>query len=262
MCFSAKASFIAATALTACGVASLKKTQKHAFKPLAMIPLLFAVQQLLEGIVWITINNHDADSIMHGVAVYGFLFFSSMFWPIYVPWALYIAEPRSSEASSDRPSSTPLSLTEETPPARRSFKRRLGKNTLVGRKFWLVELTLLGSLVSLMSFLSLVFVGIKATAIGHHVVYDFATTAPVASMLYNLFMFFYVIAIVGAFFISSIPHMWILGICALLSFFAAKILYALAFGSIWCFAAAVGSPALCAILWYQQKNDTNYNLPT
>lgn len=46
MCFSASASFIAGASLSAIGVAALRNTEKRTEQPLAMIPLLFGVQQL------------------------------------------------------------------------------------------------------------------------------------------------------------------------------------------------------------------------
>ena len=59
MCFSASASFIAGTSLSALGVVSLRRTELKTEQPLAMIPLLFGLQQLSEGVVWLTFS-HDA----------------------------------------------------------------------------------------------------------------------------------------------------------------------------------------------------------
>ena len=49
MCFSAPASFIAGTALSVIGVAALKRTESKSEIPFALIPLLFGIQQLIEG---------------------------------------------------------------------------------------------------------------------------------------------------------------------------------------------------------------------
>ena len=57
MCFSASASFIAGTTLCAVGVATIKRTEARSELPLAMIPLMFGVQQLIEGVVWLTFTN-------------------------------------------------------------------------------------------------------------------------------------------------------------------------------------------------------------
>ena len=51
MCFSASASFIAGTSLSAVGVAALRNTKARSEQPLAAIPLLFGIQQLTEGVI-------------------------------------------------------------------------------------------------------------------------------------------------------------------------------------------------------------------
>ncbi len=57
MCFSATASFIAGSALSAGGIVTLRMTARRAEIPFAMIPLLFGVQQLIEGMVWLSLAN-------------------------------------------------------------------------------------------------------------------------------------------------------------------------------------------------------------
>jgi hypothetical protein len=59
VCFSASASFIAGTSLCAVGVATLKRAEAKTELPFAMIPLLFGIQQLTEGVIWLTFS-HDA----------------------------------------------------------------------------------------------------------------------------------------------------------------------------------------------------------
>jgi len=59
MCFSASASFIAGMSLSAIGVAALRNTEARTEQPLAMMPLLFGVQQLTEGVTWLTFS-YDA----------------------------------------------------------------------------------------------------------------------------------------------------------------------------------------------------------
>lgn len=50
MCFSATASFIASTTLCVIGVATLKNTKASDEVPFAMIPFIFGIQQLIEGV--------------------------------------------------------------------------------------------------------------------------------------------------------------------------------------------------------------------
>lgn len=54
MCFSATASFIAGVSLSALGAATVKKAELKAEIPFAMIPLLFGVQQIIEGMLWLS----------------------------------------------------------------------------------------------------------------------------------------------------------------------------------------------------------------
>lgn len=80
MCFSAPASFIAAGGLAVIGTAALKVAPKKQ-KILAVMPLLFAVQQALEGIQWLALNRGTTCPL----AGYGFLSLALLWWPIYVP---------------------------------------------------------------------------------------------------------------------------------------------------------------------------------
>lgn len=90
MCFSAPASFIAGTALSAIGLAALRNTRKRTEVPFAMIPLLFGIQQFTEGVIWLTFG-YDA-SILKETMTYLYSVFSHVLWPIYVPLAVGIME--------------------------------------------------------------------------------------------------------------------------------------------------------------------------
>ncbi len=90
MCFSAPASFVAGTALTAIGVAALRNTKVRTEVPFAMIPLLFGIQQLTEGVIWLTFN-YDAPILKESMT-YLYSVFSHVLWPIYVPLAIGIME--------------------------------------------------------------------------------------------------------------------------------------------------------------------------
>lgn len=56
MCFSATASFVAAAGLAPVGIVSLvmaRRLEPERWRPLALMPILFAIQQALEGCVWL-----------------------------------------------------------------------------------------------------------------------------------------------------------------------------------------------------------------
>lgn len=91
MCFSAQASFLVGTGLTAFGahlLRSVKKTNEYFF---FAIPLLFGIQQLCEGIVWITQGNTVLDHY-NILGRYAFIFFAFILWPTWVPFALWKLE--------------------------------------------------------------------------------------------------------------------------------------------------------------------------
>lgn len=80
MCFSATASFAASAALGATGVVTMK-TAKKKDRLFASMPILFAVQQFFEGLVWVLPIGGTA-----GLgAAYAYLFFALLFWPVFAP---------------------------------------------------------------------------------------------------------------------------------------------------------------------------------
>lgn len=90
MCFSASASVIAGTSLSAVGVAALRNTEARSERPFAMIPLLFGIQQLTEGVIWLTFS-HDAP-LLKQTMTYVYSGFSHVLWPMYVPFAMGVLE--------------------------------------------------------------------------------------------------------------------------------------------------------------------------
>ena len=90
MCFSATASLVAGTSLSAIGVATLTNVRQRSEIPFAMIPLLFGIQQLTEGVLWLTFV-HEAPQLKQAVT-YLYSGFSHVLWPIYVPFAIGVLE--------------------------------------------------------------------------------------------------------------------------------------------------------------------------
>lgn len=91
MCFSATASFSAGAFLLGLGTLTLKSARNRREWPFAAIPLLFAVQQLIEGVIWLTFS-HEAP-LLNAVMTHAYSFFSHVLWPIYVPVAVLLIEP-------------------------------------------------------------------------------------------------------------------------------------------------------------------------
>lgn len=88
MCFSATASFVAGGALSVSGVLTLSKAKTKKEVPFAGIPLLFGIQQAIEGVVWLSFGF----PVLNTVATYGFSMFSHVLWPIFVPVAILLLE--------------------------------------------------------------------------------------------------------------------------------------------------------------------------
>jgi hypothetical protein len=92
MCFSTEASFTTAFILGVTGYASLKNISSCSQFFLAAIPLLFAIQQLAEGFVWIQLNR-QLESNAFFMSVHSiFLAFAFLVWPIWIPLSLALLE--------------------------------------------------------------------------------------------------------------------------------------------------------------------------
>jgi hypothetical protein len=91
MCFSAIVSFSAAAGLSLLGIATMSRTTSNRELLLAAFPCLFALQQTLEGLVWLG-HSDSALSSITAVGVYGFLLFASLLWLVLSPLAIYLLE--------------------------------------------------------------------------------------------------------------------------------------------------------------------------
>ncbi len=90
MCFSAQASFVAAITLTAIGIASIRQANDKT-RLLACMPLVFAIQQLAEGVIWLGPNSHSSIPYAKNI----FLIIAFFVWPLYIPIALFWIEKES-----------------------------------------------------------------------------------------------------------------------------------------------------------------------
>ena len=90
MCFSASASFSAGAVLLGLGALTLKSARRSRELPFAAIPLLFAIQQLSEGVIWLTFR-YEAPQV-NAVMTHVYSFFSHVLWPVYVPMAVLLIE--------------------------------------------------------------------------------------------------------------------------------------------------------------------------
>ncbi|MEZ5997834.1 MAG: DUF6629 family protein [Hyphomonas sp.] len=91
MCFSATASFTVAAACAGAGLFAVQRCPSRDLMPLALMPLGFAVQQAVEGMVWLRIGNSAARTDV-GLWPALFVLFATVVWPAYVPFAARAAE--------------------------------------------------------------------------------------------------------------------------------------------------------------------------
>lgn len=93
MCFSEPVSFAAGGLLIAGGAFAGWKALNvnKRYLPIALMPVMAGVQQLMEGHVWMGLGQADAFMVWWGAM--GFIFFSWLIWPIWIPFAIYVLEP-------------------------------------------------------------------------------------------------------------------------------------------------------------------------
>jgi hypothetical protein len=94
VCFSAEASFAAGVALIPAGGYCLwmSALKKPTFVGLALVPMLFGIQQISEGFVWQGMHRHDDAQTRSASLV--FLFFALAFWPFWFPVLTALIEPQ------------------------------------------------------------------------------------------------------------------------------------------------------------------------
>lgn len=92
MCFSAAASFAAASVAATAGVLTLSSATRIREIPLAGAPLIFALQQAIEGTLWLVLP-HGAMSLVALCLANGFVVCAVVVWPLLAPVAVGLVEP-------------------------------------------------------------------------------------------------------------------------------------------------------------------------
>ena len=201
MCFSAGASFGASAVLGTIGVIAVSKTKTNSQKPFAAIPLIFAVQQLIEGILWLSLKDSSIAE-WQSLLTYIYLVFAMAVWPIWVPLSI----------------------------------RLLEKDTKSKKMINLLLAT--GTCVTICVCLVLSIYPVSVMPMQHHLHYEFGFS-PSAKRLIIPFTVVYVAATIAAPFISGIRKMKWLGIAFFASYLFAVTFYNGFVLSVWCFFAAL-----------------------
>ena len=94
MCFGPVASFTSGALLTAAGTVTIKTTRSKKELLFAAFPLVFGVQQIIEGFIWMAVfEGGPLHQWLKPLSAL-FLFFAYIFWPVFSPLAIYLLEPQ------------------------------------------------------------------------------------------------------------------------------------------------------------------------
>ena len=92
MCFSANTSFTTSAIIFSAGTYATFtaiRFNRH-YITLALVPILFSIQQVSEGFVWITMGTSHVNLLHSSILTY--LFFAFLLWPAYFPFCFYYFE--------------------------------------------------------------------------------------------------------------------------------------------------------------------------
>ena len=223
MCFSATGSFAGAAVLAVIGSTSLARNASTPLRMFAAIPLLFAVQQAAEGIVWLTMDRPD-EALLQRLAVNTFLGFALLVWPLWLPLSL----------------------------------RRVEHHA--ARRQALLGLCCAGAMVSIYGSVLLLRWHPIAQVAGHSIRYLYSPGS--GDLNPGFYLAAYAIPTVLPFFVSSASLARTTGFALILSLAAAIIVERDALTSVWCFFAAILSGlVLMAVMREQSRLPEPHLLP-
>lgn len=215
MCFSMEASFTVSAALVPawvyCTRAALR-CRRRAFLLVAMIPLVFSVQQFSEGLVWVGMERHDP-ALVQSASLW-FLFFALSFWPLWLPFTALCLEKHASQ-------------------------RRI-----------LAGITLLGLVWSCVIFGPLVWNPddwLRTNVVEHSLQYSFPNAPAFRVWPQDFLRWCYVLIGAAALIICSRKDFQRFGMLLAGAAALSRIVFWYAFASVWCFFAALLSLYLCLL---------------
>jgi hypothetical protein len=190
-------------------------TKKPRYLGLAAAPLLFGLQQISEGFVWLALEREDAAQVR--TASLAFLFFALAFWPFWFPF---------------------MAACMETQPRRKQFF--IGLTVLSLSWFWILFYPLIVGPDSLL----------QTVVVHHSIYYDFAGLAiyQYVPKLPLRVLYLCCVALPPVFGSESFGRLpgLVLGASAVF----AAIVYHYAFVSVWCFFASILA-GYCCWLFYR-----------
>jgi hypothetical protein len=212
MCFSAEASFGASAVLIAVGIycTTVAARKDPAYLPLAAAPVVFGVQQFLEGLVWKGLQQQN-ERLM-AMASLGFLFFALVFWPAWAPFCAAVIEP--------------------------------------GRllKGWLALVSLLALIGGLVMYIPLVIHASMCLETGisrHSIQYRFQTQRVFSGIPQGVWQLLYVLAIAAPLGVTANRRFSAFSLLSVAAAIISHVFYWYAYTSVWCFFAAILLLYLC-----------------
>ena len=208
------------------GVAAMVKAKGRTQRIVACMPLLFAVQQVTEGLLWLSLMSpHHA--LLKKPAMYAFLVFAEMVWPVYMPLIALLAEQRAA------------------------------------RKKALRACVALGALMVLQLVYGMTAWPTDARLQGGHILYDLQYP-PANTLLYGLL---YGLTTIAGPMLSSNRLFRLLGISLAVSYAFSRVYYNHYIISIWCYFAAFISVIALAMIFQlerarQEAGGSNADLAT
>ncbi len=199
MCFSAAASFSLSAVLAGIGAGAISRDESRSWRELTVIPLLFAAQQAVEGVVWLTIGRPDV-VLLHRVSVNAFLGFALVVWPLWIPYSFRRAE--------------------------RQLERRRFLSGILG----------IGVAVSIGAIVLLEQWQPQALIVGHSISYR---SAAITAARQLIVLALYVVPTIGPFFLSTIPGARTIGVTLVVALMSTVLIQREALTSVWCFFAAL-----------------------
>jgi hypothetical protein len=205
MCFSAEASFGVAVALLPAGGYCLAEAWRKdwAYLPLAAVPLLFGLQQVCEARVWDGLGRGGPEAAR--VPSLAFLFFALAVWPVWIPLAAAVIEPRGWH--------------------RLALAVLAGAGVLFGVVYYLPVAADGGR-------------GLNPAVVGHFLRYDFSAVPAARSTWWWVWPVLYLAAVCGPLLASRDRRLRPLGAAGALAAAFAYALFEDAFASVGCFFAA------------------------
>ena len=233
MCFSETASYAVGAACVCAGLYSAAKCPSPTYLPLAVIPFVFGIHQITEGLVWHAMNA-DPGASARGIAPMLFAFIATVFWPVFVPFAVFSTEQDGA------------------------------------RKKLLALLVGIGALVSLAYFVRLLNADISAGVSGHSVVYTsrLSETSALPPWLYSgaqggsdWLLVPYAASTIGSLALARLQAVRLFAFFVALALVFLMLISQATLVSVWCFFAASGSlMILPAILEARLKSGPALNL--